>query len=97
MSFYSLRLLYNSKFILMATSLGTNDVVETRIHYICLRSVCRLQRYSSSKGRTATDGGIRRTTTDDGGWYPISSLGAFGSGELKRKQKILMGNVFKQQ
>ena len=33
-SFCPLRILYNSKFILMATSLGTNAVVVTRVHYI---------------------------------------------------------------
>ena len=31
-SFCPLRILYNSKFILMATSLGTNDVVVTRVY-----------------------------------------------------------------
>ena len=31
-SIYSLSILYNSKFILMATSLGTNAVVVTRVH-----------------------------------------------------------------
>ena len=31
-SFYSLRILYNSKFILMATSLGTKAVDVTRVH-----------------------------------------------------------------
>ena len=30
--FCSLRILYNSKFIIKATSLGTNDVVVTRVH-----------------------------------------------------------------
>ena len=30
--FYPLRILYNSNFILMATSLGTNAVVVTRVH-----------------------------------------------------------------
>ena len=33
-SFCPLRILYNSKFDLMATSLGTNVVVLTRFHYI---------------------------------------------------------------
>ena len=33
-SIYSLSILYNSKFILMATSLGTNAVVVTRVHCI---------------------------------------------------------------
>ena len=33
-SIYSLSILYNSKFILMATSLGTNVVVVTRVHCI---------------------------------------------------------------
>ena len=32
-SFWPLRILYNSKFILMATSLGSNAVVVTRVHY----------------------------------------------------------------
>ena len=32
-SFCPLRILYNSKFILMATSLGTNVVVVRRVHY----------------------------------------------------------------
>ena len=32
-----LRILYNSKFILMATSLGTNAVVVTRVHYITIK------------------------------------------------------------
>ena len=31
-SFCPLRILYNSEFILMATSLGTNAVVVTRVH-----------------------------------------------------------------
>ena len=31
-SFGPLRILYNSKFIIMATSLGTNAVVVTRVH-----------------------------------------------------------------
>ena len=31
-SFWPLRILYNIKFILMATSLGTNAVVVTRVH-----------------------------------------------------------------
>ena len=34
-SFCPLRILYNSKFILMATSLGTNTVSFTRVHCIC--------------------------------------------------------------
>ena len=34
-SFCSLRILYNSKFILMATSFGTNAVVVTRVHCNC--------------------------------------------------------------
>ena len=34
-SFCLLRILYNSKFILMATSLGTNVVVVMRVHCIC--------------------------------------------------------------
>ena len=34
-SFCPVRLLSNSKFILMATSLGTNAVVVTRIHCTC--------------------------------------------------------------
>ena len=33
-TFYPLRILYNSKFILMATSLGTNAVVVTWVHCI---------------------------------------------------------------
>ena len=33
-SFCPLRILYNRKFILMATSLGTNAVIVTRDHYI---------------------------------------------------------------
>ena len=37
----SLSILYNSKFILMAMSLGTNAVVETMVHCICLM-VCFL-------------------------------------------------------
>ena len=32
-SICSLSILYNSKFILMATSLGTNAVIVTRVHY----------------------------------------------------------------
>ena len=35
-SFCSLRILYNSKSILMATSLGTNDVIVMRVHCISL-------------------------------------------------------------
>ena len=35
-SFCSYRILYNSKFILMATSLGTNVIVITRVHCINL-------------------------------------------------------------
>ena len=35
-AFCPLRILYNSKFILMATSLGTNAVVVTRVHCIYL-------------------------------------------------------------
>ena len=35
-SFWPLRILYNSKFILMATSLGTNAVVVMRVHCIKL-------------------------------------------------------------
>ena len=31
-SFYPLRILHNSIFIIMATSLGTNAVVVTRVH-----------------------------------------------------------------
>ena len=34
--FCSLRILYNSEFILMATNLGTNAVVVTRVHCICI-------------------------------------------------------------
>ena len=34
MSFYPLRILYNGKFIIMATSLGTNAVVVTRVRCI---------------------------------------------------------------
>ena len=36
-SFCPLKTLYNSKFILMATSMGTNAVVVTRVHclYVC--------------------------------------------------------------
>ena len=34
-SFCPLRILYNSKFILMATSLVTNAVVVTRVHCTC--------------------------------------------------------------
>ena len=37
-SFCPLRILYNSKVILMATSLGTNDVVVTRVY--CMSLVC---------------------------------------------------------
>ena len=33
-SFCPLRIIYNSKFISMATSLGTNAVVVTRVHCI---------------------------------------------------------------
>ena len=33
-SFCPFRILYNSKFILMATSLGTNGVIVTRVHCI---------------------------------------------------------------
>ena len=36
-SFWPLRILYNSKFILMATSLGTNTVVVTRVYCTSLR------------------------------------------------------------
>ena len=32
LSFCPLKILYNSKFIIMATSLGTNAVVVTRVH-----------------------------------------------------------------
>ena len=52
----SLSILYNSKFILMATSLGTNAVVVTRVHCIQLCSLRgrvrpqhRLNRYSIFK------------------------------------------------
>ena len=37
-SFYPLRILYNSKFIIMATFLGTNAVIVTRVHCIILVS-----------------------------------------------------------
>ena len=40
-SFSSLRVLYNSKFILMATSLGTNAVVVTRARYI--QNICSMR------------------------------------------------------
>ena len=33
-SFCSLRILYNSKFIIMTTFLGTNTVIVTRVHFI---------------------------------------------------------------
>ena len=36
-SFCPLRILYSSKFILMATSLGTNAVVVTRVHCIIIK------------------------------------------------------------
>ena len=36
MSFCPLRILYNSQFIIMATSSGTNAVVVTRVHCICI-------------------------------------------------------------
>ena len=40
-SFCLLRILYNSEFILMATSLGTNAVVVTRVHCIfTIAGVC---------------------------------------------------------
>ena len=35
LSVCSLRILYNSKFIFIATSLGTDDVVVTRVHCSC--------------------------------------------------------------
>ena len=38
-SICSLSILYNSKFILMATSLGTNSAVVTRVHCILYGSV----------------------------------------------------------
>ena len=37
-AFCLLKILYNSKFILMATSLGTNAVVVTRVH--CNKETC---------------------------------------------------------
>ena len=38
LSFCPLGILYNSKLILMATSLGTIAVVVTRVHCICMRT-----------------------------------------------------------
>ena len=38
-SIYSLSILYNSKYIQMTSSLGTNDVVVQMIHYINLRNL----------------------------------------------------------
>ena len=35
-SFCPLRFRYNSKFILIATSLGTNAVIVTRVHCTCI-------------------------------------------------------------
>ena len=40
-SFCPLRILYNSKFIIMATSFGTNSIVVTRAH--CIKLVYNLQ------------------------------------------------------
>ena len=34
-SICSFSILHNSKFVLMAVSLGTNGIVVTRVHYIC--------------------------------------------------------------
>ena len=52
-SFFPLRILYNRKFILMATSLGTNAVVVTRVYYILYgpshAKTCR-RTYAESKG-----------------------------------------------
>ena len=50
-SFCPLRILYNSKFIIIATSLGTNAVVVTRVHCIseyCLK-ICVLCIFQAAK------------------------------------------------
>ena len=44
--FCPLRILYNSKFIIMATFLGTNAVVVTRVH--CISKLCQITRAKNS-------------------------------------------------
>ena len=47
-SFCPLRVLYNSKFILMATSLGTNAVVLPRVHCTMSDFLAKFQRLQAS-------------------------------------------------
>ena len=49
--FYPLRILYNSKFFIMATVLGTNAVVATRVHCRRYRRTAKgLTRHADRKG-----------------------------------------------
>ena len=77
----SLSILYNGKFIVMTTSLGTNAVV-TRVHYMCRTMRKRLWTY------TDIEDPDQPAQSDQGLHYPQTTIGYYGMFQRRANARL---------